>query len=694
LSVGLLAMLYLWVFPYHAQVNNPNENVRVYMTVSIVDDHTFAINRLHEQYDWGYVNDKAVRNGRLYSSKAPGTSYLGVPAYWLLTRITGRNTRPLTAAQYRAHHAPMLERTRIIYFLRLWSNVLPALVFAWFWHRFLGRYTSIPALREAVFFSTMAGSLIFAYSEMYASHSQNAICAMGALMAIETTRRRDREGYTTPAIRSWSLVPMFFAGMLGAGATMFEYPAAIATAAVALFILSMSAEKRPVFLLASMPLAAIAAKLFVRHHRPAAVAVFLLAAASYGMTLSWRSAARLVVAGIGGSVPTFLTLYYHKRCFGSPWKPGYSYLENPQFHAETSQGFFGATHFSWESGVRLWLDPAFGLMPMTVIFLAGFAGFGAMLSWRPPVEGKWKSHATWAVRGVLGLICVFVMAKCMAAIPVIRAANWQGPRIAEASWVAWMALALIALASVSLPRPTRGDAALAATMMLSCIGLSRLIGAMNNWRGGWQVGPRYLATLAPIVGLAAIAGLDAIAKGSDARRRGVTIFAGGATLHALLFSGLPSAWFPHVPTEFLSPVFEMFVPVVRSGLAPHNAGSHFFKVDAMVGMIPFFLAAIAIAIIAFRGDEKRPVSIAAHTVGVFAVFLALLAPLAAAAKYHDMGVTRFVRGIWDPRPRHEVRAYPPGPPREPRETTVQRGRAIDEAGDPTGALETYRRAAR
>src|SRR4051794_30863954 len=94
LAVACLALIYLWVFPYHSRVNNPNENVRVFMTVALVDDHTFAINRI--EGDWGYTNDKAVRSGKLYSSKAPGTSYLGVPAYWLLTKITGRDSHPVT----------------------------------------------------------------------------------------------------------------------------------------------------------------------------------------------------------------------------------------------------------------------------------------------------------------------------------------------------------------------------------------------------------------------------------------------------------------------------------------------------------------------------------------------------------------------------------------------------------------------
>jgi len=78
---GILALGYLYVFPYQDRTNNPNENVRFFMTAAIVDDHTFAIDHVRQQ--WGWVNDAAVYGGHAYSVKAPGTSYLGVPAYWI-----------------------------------------------------------------------------------------------------------------------------------------------------------------------------------------------------------------------------------------------------------------------------------------------------------------------------------------------------------------------------------------------------------------------------------------------------------------------------------------------------------------------------------------------------------------------------------------------------------------------------------
>ena len=68
LAMGV-AIAWLTPSPYFNNLNNPNENVRVYMTRSIVEFGTFAIDDVVAE--WGYVNDKATYEGRLYPGKAP-----------------------------------------------------------------------------------------------------------------------------------------------------------------------------------------------------------------------------------------------------------------------------------------------------------------------------------------------------------------------------------------------------------------------------------------------------------------------------------------------------------------------------------------------------------------------------------------------------------------------------------------------
>jgi hypothetical protein len=101
-----------------------------------------------------------------------------------------------------------------------------------------------------------------------------------------------------------------------------------------------------------------------------------------------------------------------------------------------------------------------------------------------------------------------------------------------------------------------------------------------------------------------------------------------------------------------------------------------------------------------RGDERRPVPIVAHVLGAAALLMVLLAPFGAAAKYEAMGVTRFVKSVWEPRPAEEHAQTPPArpgiPPARAAETPDAlraRARRMAETGDTNGAFDAFRRAA-
>jgi hypothetical protein len=696
LSVALLAVLYLWVFPFHDVVRNPNENVRVYMTVAIVDDHTFAINRIEGA--WGYVNDKAVRLGRLYSSKAPGTSYLGVPVYWALTRLTHQDSHvvaPAAAGPPGRRRAPPREpinRARVMYILRLFSTVFPGLLFGWFWHRFLAARTSSTTLRESIFFSTMAGSSLYAYSLVFVSHAQNAFCFGAALMALTIVRERDDADAIVgraPGVRfGW----LYLAGLFGAGATLFEYPAAIASAAVALWIAAVAAERRRPALVVALVALGVAAGLALKHHpKPAALAA-LAAAVAYLVTLSPRGVARLVAAALGGAIPTGLVLFYHHRAFGDAFKPGYSFLENSTFREEINQGFFGATTFSWEAALRLWLDPAFGLVPCTPILLLALIGLGATLAPDLPDDPRVLSR-----RNVLG--AAFLAAALVAAAKVALVLKDHARPDLHARlgpWVAALAVALVALAAARCPRPPRTDRAMGAVVALTLVGMTHLIGMMNNWRGGWQVGPRYLVTVVPALALLALAGGESLLIAARRRdhaglRVGVTAFAAGATVAAMLITGTQSAWFPHVPVEYASPFFEMMVPLIRDGFVPHNVGLE-LGAHGLRSMAPYFAAAAVIAVLVARGDRRRPLVMLAHALGAAAVTLLMLLPSALAYRPESAAVTRYVKSAFEPHPADT--ATPQAPPRETASQAAGRARRLAESGQTQAALDAWLHAIR
>lgn len=656
-SVAVLALLYLWVFPYHAVVGNPNENVRVYMTVAIVDDGTFAINRIEAL--WGYTNDKAVRDtplaeaierrhvadevlraagvaddvlarfraGRataadrrltahlLYSGKAPGASLLAVPGYWLLTRLTGRDTRP--ASPHAVRVQPPIDRALVVYTTRLTACVLPLLVFAWFWHRFLGARARSGVLREAVFFSTMAGSSVYAYGLTFASHALNACAFAAALMCLTAQRERDLHGRPSGA---WL---MALAGFFGASCAVFEYPAALASAAVAVWIVAQS----------------------LRARRP------------------WR----ILAAALGGAPPIALALLYHQRAFGHPFKTGYSFLENATFRSEVSQGFFGAGAFSWNAALHLWFDPAYGLIPCTFVLLGAPLGLGGLLAWRPPTK------VLTAVARVLFGGCVLGsllrLGIALQASPFDFATRDVGHALLA------LALSITALASVTFP-VTRRERPLALAIASTVLALSFLIASMNNWRGGWQIGPRYLATLIPVLGLLALVGLDALAA-VPALRRATTVFAAGATLAAFLATGLIAAWYPHLPEHYHTAFFEMMLPFLRAGYVPFNAG-HALGMEGPTSLWGFALGALAMAVLVLRGDERRPLAQVAHACAALAVTLLLLVPMASVASLE----------VW-PHTRHAMRSFDPKPVVPVARTPAERARQLAADGDATGALAMW-----
>src|SRR5664279_5127789 len=123
----LVTFAYLFVFPYYERINNPNENARIWMTRAIVEHHVLNIDQVSRE--WGWVNDKATTGGRLYSSKAPGTSFLGVPVLFVQTKL------------HRLVGWPGPTKRETTLWLRVFSVELPLALFLFFFARYVERVT-------------------------------------------------------------------------------------------------------------------------------------------------------------------------------------------------------------------------------------------------------------------------------------------------------------------------------------------------------------------------------------------------------------------------------------------------------------------------------------------------------------------------------------------------------------------------
>ncbi|MEQ8273709.1 MAG: hypothetical protein RMA76_07810 [Deltaproteobacteria bacterium] len=376
---ALVAFLYLATWPYHRGLNNPNEMVRVYMTRALAEDGTFIIDKVIRS--WGIVDDKAIRDGKLYSSKAPLQSLLGVPGYVLAEPILG------------ALGAKVDKRT-ITFVVRIFGSAIFGIGFCWIliaWCRRRAAELGAPGLGTAIGVALSLGTMLYPYGITFTGHVIAAFAAGGVYLAVIALSRAK-----TAKQRTWIGIVMGFA----AGATPFaEYPAAL------------------------VALPALAAALYI--------------ARGDRLMLFVRLA-------IGGAAPFAVGLWAHAAMWGSPFKTGYSFLENKGYVEVHGDGFFGVTYPKWDAFSGSLFSAGTGLFFFSPILIVGL---------------------------------LYVLARCF--VPTQK--NQDGPK--------------------PLPR------ALAIAAVVGFVFSMLFISGHEGWRGGWTVGPRYIIAVAPVLGLWALEAL-------------------------------------------------------------------------------------------------------------------------------------------------------------------------------------------
>ncbi len=235
-----VVVAYLYPAPYFNNLNNPNENVRVYMTRSIVEHGTFAIDEVIDE--WGYVNDKATHDGRMYPGKAPGVSLLGVPTYFVHHRL---NTA--------------LERTpskrEIVWVCRLGGTIVPLLLFYLFVAAFSVRVVTDPGTRQIFIVALALGSTMLPYGVIFASHSTMAAALFSAYLLIHRHVEAPRDAWPPVAI-----------GVLLGTAVLLEYPAALGAAVIGLYAIFRSPTRSRFVALSAAGVVAPIGLLLYYHH--------------------------------------------------------------------------------------------------------------------------------------------------------------------------------------------------------------------------------------------------------------------------------------------------------------------------------------------------------------------------------------------------------------------------------------------
>lgn len=240
---GLVTILFVYCFPYFQKMHSANELPRIYLTMAMADEGSFAIDTGVKK--WGSTADVSPSNGHSYSNKAPGSSFLAVPAYLVL-----KATKGMTGA------APSLAE--MTWTFRIATGVLPTLLFLALLWRFLGRFASSPHTRRLLLVSYALGSMAMTYSVLFISHQLGAVCIGTAyILAVWVVE----EGVD----RRW----LFACGLAAGCAPLMDYQAAFAGVPIAIYLLwklVIADRKRWVGILYAMGGAIIPIALLLFYH--------------------------------------------------------------------------------------------------------------------------------------------------------------------------------------------------------------------------------------------------------------------------------------------------------------------------------------------------------------------------------------------------------------------------------------------
>jgi hypothetical protein len=170
-------VVFTCVYPYKADLNNPNENVRVYTVMSIVERGTFRIDDMVDRYGW--VNDMAKvtdaeGKDHFYSVKGPALAYAGVPIYWAFRKIVPHFGHAAPTAESTQQEKVWWARAATIT-LRIVLVQLPCFAFLVWFERWLRPSTRDPILRLAAVAAVGLGTNYLAYSFMVVSHALDAV---------------------------------------------------------------------------------------------------------------------------------------------------------------------------------------------------------------------------------------------------------------------------------------------------------------------------------------------------------------------------------------------------------------------------------------------------------------------------------------------------------------------------------------
>src|SRR5579863_6094916 len=300
-------------FIYFYEGGGWNQNSRFDLLRAIVEQHTLVIDAYHEN-----TQDKAHFRRHYYSDKAPGQVFLAVP-FALAARPALRM----------AGIDPSSARGEfwLSYLVTLWAAALPAAL-AGVCLYFLALRFGASATGAAFGVVVLAlGTPVWAYASLFWAHALVGACLLFAFAAGVKIGDGERDF-------AWALA----VGLAAGWATVTEYPAAPASAILALLALSQAWPR--------------------------------------GNAVRWRVAAGV---GIGAAICAVVLMSYLHAAFGG-FRSSYSYYDPNSFSFMQQQGYMGLTYPHPDRLLKILFGCSRGLFFASPVLLA--APVGLWLLWK------------------------------------------------------------------------------------------------------------------------------------------------------------------------------------------------------------------------------------------------------------------------------------------------------------------------
>ena len=467
----LLGFFSLFSFLYFYEGGGWNQNSRFDLLRAIVEEHTLRIDDYHEN-----TQDKAHFQGHYYSDKAPGLVFLAVPV--------AMAARPALRVAGVDPGSPRGELA-LSYAVSTCAVALPTAM-AVVCLFFLGLRFGGSIAGAAFGAATMGlGTPMWAYASLFWAHALGAACLIFAFAA--ALKIRDSSGARADSL--WALA----AGLAAGWATVTEYPAAPASAMLALLAVSQAWPR--------------------------------------GKAARWR-----VMAGVslGTAVCLVVLLWYLHAAFGS-FRPSYSYYDPNSFAFMQQRGYFGLTYPHPDRLLKLLFGCSRGLFFSSPVALA--APVGLWWLWKEKLHRAaaltaaaitlyyflfnasfywWKAGLCFGPRyagACIPLLCVGMAVTWRRARP-----GWRQVLIGLALCSVFLALVVIStssqlsmqdncpIAHSSWPAFWSGQMALNHDSMLT-IGEAGSGGRYRAFNLGQLMGLQGLASLIPLIALWGVAGV-------------------------------------------------------------------------------------------------------------------------------------------------------------------------------------------